>query len=132
MIFEKRPRYQIQAKNARPCASWNIPTRICWRVATGCASEKANRIVAAAGRKARRTSSLPRSYSNLDTQLARHQFDVLENEIKERARAAENLRNEIETTRRGFSKAKMKSPSCGSGWRNWNIRSVLRSSAAWN
>src|SRR5262249_23178925 len=33
----------------------------------------------------------------LDTQLARHQFDVLQGEIRERQTAAEDLRSEIET-----------------------------------
>src|SRR5215469_16516473 len=48
--------------------------------------------------KARRYKQLSQELQHLDTQLARHQFDVLQNEIRERQAAAENLRNEIETS----------------------------------
>jgi chromosome segregation protein len=47
--------------------------------------------------KARRYKQLAQELQHLDTQLARHQFDVLQGEILERQNAAENLRNEIET-----------------------------------
>src|SRR5262252_7505989 len=46
--------------------------------------------------KARRYKQLSMELQHLDTQLARHQFDVLQSEIRERQEAAENLRNEIE------------------------------------
>src|SRR6059036_1407431 len=48
--------------------------------------------------KARRYKTLMVELRHLDTQLARHQFDVLVGEIRERQIAAENLRKEIETT----------------------------------
>ena len=48
--------------------------------------------------KARRYKQLSSELQHLDTQLARHQFDVLQAEIRERQTAAENLRNEIETS----------------------------------
>ena len=47
--------------------------------------------------KARRYKQLALELQHLDTQLARHQFDILQGEISERQTAAENLRNEIET-----------------------------------
>ena len=47
--------------------------------------------------KARRYKQLSQELQHLDTQLARHQFDVLQAEIQERTTAAENLRQEIET-----------------------------------
>ena len=46
--------------------------------------------------KAKRYKQLSSELQHLDTQLARHQFDVLQAEIAERETAAENLRNEIE------------------------------------
>ncbi len=47
--------------------------------------------------KARRYKQLMMELQHLDTQLARHQFDVLQTEIRERQGEAENLRAEIET-----------------------------------
>jgi chromosome segregation protein len=46
--------------------------------------------------KARRYKQLAQELQHLDTQLARHQFDVLQAEIQERQAAADSLRNEIE------------------------------------
>src|SRR5260221_7363807 len=46
--------------------------------------------------KARRYKSLMVELQHLDTQLARHQFDVLQGEITERQSAIEKLRREIE------------------------------------
>src|SRR5437868_11475759 len=46
--------------------------------------------------KARRYKSLMMELQHLDTQLARHQFDVLQGEITEKQKAADNLRGEIE------------------------------------
>jgi chromosome segregation protein len=46
--------------------------------------------------KARRYKALAQELQHLDTQLARHQFDVLQAEILERTTLAESLRNEIE------------------------------------
>lgn len=48
--------------------------------------------------KARRYKQLSQELQHLDTQLARHQFDVLQSEISERQATAENLRNEIEAS----------------------------------
>src|SRR6478736_19149 len=48
--------------------------------------------------KARRYKQIAQELQHLDTQLARHQFDVLQGEINERECAAETLRNDIETT----------------------------------
>src|SRR5215469_2560470 len=47
--------------------------------------------------KARRYKQLSQEMQHLDTQLARHQFDVLQSEINERQATAEKLREEIET-----------------------------------
>ncbi|HEY2081209.1 MAG TPA: chromosome segregation protein SMC [Verrucomicrobiae bacterium] len=47
--------------------------------------------------KARRYKQLSTEMQHLDTQLARHQFDVLQSEISERQASAEKLRDEIET-----------------------------------
>src|SRR5882724_9545181 len=47
--------------------------------------------------KARRYKQLSIELQHLDTQLARHQFDQLQAEIKEREAKAEHLRDEIET-----------------------------------
>ena len=47
--------------------------------------------------KARRYKQLSQEMQHLDTQLARHQFDVFQGEILERQTASENLRDEIET-----------------------------------
>ncbi|HWF18774.1 MAG TPA: chromosome segregation protein SMC [Verrucomicrobiae bacterium] len=46
--------------------------------------------------KARRYKQLMMELQHLDTQLARHQFDVLQSEISERNLSAEKLREEIE------------------------------------
>jgi chromosome segregation protein len=46
--------------------------------------------------KARRYKQLMQELQHLDTQLARHQFDVLQAEIRERHATAEKLRTEIE------------------------------------
>jgi chromosome segregation protein len=51
--------------------------------------------------KARRYKQLMLELQHLDTQLARHQFDVLQVEIRERQDQAENLRGEIETISAG-------------------------------
>lgn len=47
--------------------------------------------------KARRYKQLMAELQHLDTQLARHQFDVLQSEIRERDSTAQQLRAEIET-----------------------------------
>jgi chromosome segregation protein len=47
--------------------------------------------------KARRYKQISQELQHLDTQLARHQFDVLQAEITEKNSAAEKLRGEIET-----------------------------------
>ena len=47
--------------------------------------------------KARRYKQISQELQHLETQLARHQFDVLHGEISERQTTVENLRNEIET-----------------------------------
>jgi chromosome segregation protein len=46
--------------------------------------------------KARRYKQLMQELQHLDTQLARHQFDVLQTEINERQALTEKLRNDIE------------------------------------
>lgn len=46
--------------------------------------------------KARRYKQISQELQHLDTQLARHQFDVLQGEIQEREQAAESLRGQIE------------------------------------
>jgi chromosome segregation protein len=46
--------------------------------------------------KARRYKQISQELQHLDTQLARHRFDVLQAEIQEREAAAEQLRGEIE------------------------------------
>ncbi len=46
--------------------------------------------------KARRYKAIAQELQHLDTQLARHQFDVLQAEIHARATAAEGMRNSIE------------------------------------
>src|SRR5215467_5761189 len=48
--------------------------------------------------KARRYKQLSMELQHLDTQLARHQFDVLQAEIAERQTTADALRNEIEAS----------------------------------
>src|SRR6201993_438159 len=48
--------------------------------------------------KARRYKQFMQELQHLDTQLARHHFDVLQSEIQERQTAAEQLRGEIETS----------------------------------
>jgi len=47
--------------------------------------------------KARRFKQIQQELQHLETQLVRHQFDVLQGEITERQAAVEGLRNEIET-----------------------------------
>ena len=47
--------------------------------------------------KARRYKQISQELQHLDTQLARHQFDVLQSEISEKQDAAEKLRDGIET-----------------------------------
>jgi len=47
--------------------------------------------------KARRYKEISRELQHLETQLVRHQFDVLQGEVTERQEIVENLRNEIET-----------------------------------
>ena len=48
--------------------------------------------------KARKYKQILAELQHLDTQLARHQFDVLQTEMRERQTAAEALRKEIETS----------------------------------
>ena len=48
--------------------------------------------------KARRYKQIAQELQHLDTQLARHQFDVLQAEITERQNTADQLRTEIETS----------------------------------
>jgi chromosome segregation protein len=48
--------------------------------------------------KARRYKQIAQELQHLDTQLARHQFDVLQAEIAERQAAAQRLRTEIESS----------------------------------
>ncbi len=52
--------------------------------------------------KARRYKQLMMELQHLDTQLARHQFDVLQTEIRERRETAEKLRVEIEVCSEGL------------------------------
>src|SRR5438552_13848845 len=47
--------------------------------------------------KARRYKQVSQEMQHLDTQLARHQFDVLQSQIAERQTNAEKLRSELET-----------------------------------
>src|SRR5581483_4465671 len=47
--------------------------------------------------KARRYKQISQDLQHLDTQLARHHFDILQAEIRERQVSAENLRNQIES-----------------------------------
>src|SRR6267378_203826 len=47
--------------------------------------------------KAKRYKSIANELQQLDTQLARHEFDVLQTEITERTHTAEQLRKQIET-----------------------------------
>src|SRR5258708_34920603 len=54
--------------------------------------------------KARRYKQLMQELQHLDTQLARHQFDVLQAEIVDRQRTADKLRGEIETVSVGVSR----------------------------
>ncbi len=51
--------------------------------------------------KARRFKQLSTELQHLDTQYARHQFDQLQAEIQDRQTAAENLRNDIESSSAG-------------------------------
>ncbi len=46
--------------------------------------------------KARRYKQISQELQHLETQLARHQFDILQGEISERQNLVENLRNEVE------------------------------------
>src|SRR3954468_5957680 len=48
--------------------------------------------------KARRYKQISHELQHLDTQLARHQFDLLKSEIADRETAAEALRNDMEAT----------------------------------
>src|SRR5688572_4917184 len=48
--------------------------------------------------KARRYKQIAQELQHLDTQLARHQFDVLQAEIADRQHTADQLRTEIETS----------------------------------
>src|SRR6266571_450546 len=48
--------------------------------------------------KARKYKQLSLEMQHLDTQLARHQFDVLQGEIRERQTVADELRNQIENS----------------------------------
>src|ERR1051326_7116199 len=47
--------------------------------------------------KARRYKQIAQELQHLDTQLARHQFDILQSEIRSRQMQAESLRTQIET-----------------------------------
>ena len=75
--------------------------------------------------KARRYKQLSQELQHLDTQLARHQFDVLQAEIRERAgsrrKPAQRDRDQRPQT---CCAAKMRSASCASGFPNWNTRSA--------
>lgn len=55
--------------------------------------------------KARRYKQIQVELQHLDTQLARHQLDVLLGELRDRQTAADNLRNEIEAESAGVLRA---------------------------
>jgi chromosome segregation protein len=83
--------------------------------------------------KARRYKQISQELQHLETQLARHQFDVLQGEISDagnrRRKSAQRNRTRAPTTCSGL---KMKSPSCANCFPNWSTKSRRSSSAGWN
>ncbi len=83
--------------------------------------------------KARRYKQLMQELQHLDTQLARHQFDVLQ----ARDQRAPGRRGKIARWKsRPFPRtccgARMKSRNCASSFPRWNMKSASGSSAGWN
>jgi len=90
----KRPRASpnTRAKERNRFANWNIPTETSFRIAD--LVREVKRQIGSLQRqagKARRYKQLSQELQHLDTQLARHQFDVLQSEIADRQAAAETL-----------------------------------------
>jgi chromosome segregation protein len=96
--------------------------------------------------KARRYKQIAHELQHLDTQLARHQFDVLQGEIADREQVAEQLRNDIETTsaevlrcedevvelRARLSQLEHEISEMQHGCRSWSTRSARCNSAVLN
>jgi hypothetical protein len=85
-------------EEAKPCASWKQTEQNLLRVAD--LIREVKRQIGSLQRqagKARRFQADHGELQHLDTQLARHQFDVLTHEIRERETGSEQLRTEIET-----------------------------------
>ena len=94
MIFEEAAgitKFKSQKRNR--CASWNTPSKIC--CASPIQSREVKRQIGSLQRqagKAKRYKQISHELQHLDTQLARHQFDVLQAEISEKNSAVEKLR----------------------------------------
>ena len=83
--------------------------------------------------KARRYRQLSTELQHLDTQLARHQFDLLQSEISEREATAEQLRDDIESGSEKVLRCEDEiSQLRDAAFAISNIRSPPCSSAAWN
>src|SRR5579859_3886876 len=82
--------------------------------------------------KAKRYKQISRDLQHLETQLARHQFDVLQGEIQERQEKVEALRNEIEQGTNDVLRYEMRSRNCASISRNWSMKWRRNSNGAWN
>lgn len=82
--------------------------------------------------KARRYKQLSLELQHLDTQLARHQFDVLQAEITERAASAEKLRAEMEACSESLLRAEDEILQLRSRLSELEQAINARSSAAWN
>ena len=83
--------------------------------------------------KARRYKQIQLELQHLDTQLARHQLDVLLGEDRANGRPPPTIcATKSKPNPPTCCAPRMKSRSCASGCPNWNTRSPPRSSAGWN
>ncbi len=83
--------------------------------------------------KARRYKQLMLELQHLDTQLARHHFDLLQVEIRERARTGGELaRRNRNAFRHGLAGRKRNQPPARSSFPIRNSRSANGSSRGWN
>jgi chromosome segregation protein len=80
--------------------------------------------------KARRYKALQQDLQHLETQLARHHFDVLQAEIRERHETADRLRGEIETCAAEVQRGDDELSQLRTAFPSWNTKSTSRSNAA--
>jgi chromosome segregation protein len=73
--------------------------------------------------KAKRYKQISLELQHLETQLARHQFDVLQRRFPRKIPPLKNCGTKSNKARTTFCVLKMKSRNCANGFRIWNTKS---------